>query len=145
MLHTTNLAARNTLMAALLTLGFTLAACGAQEEAPSGDTPAGEAKAPVEQAAAPEGDAARGDEIFTVCAGCHGPEAKGIEGLGKDLHANEFIAGLSDDEAVAFLKVGRPASHELNTTGVDMPPKGGNPAFSDQDLYDLVAHIRTLD
>ena len=146
MLHTTNLAARNILMAAFLTLGLTLAACGAQEEppadAPSGDAPA---EAPAEQAAALDGDAAHGAEIFTVCAGCHGPDAKGITGLGKDLHANEFIAGMSDDEAVDFLKVGRTASHELNTTGVDMPPKGGNPAYTDQDLYDLVAHIRTLD
>jgi disulfide bond formation protein DsbB len=27
---------------------------------------------------------------------------------------------------------------------VDMPPKGGNPALTDQDLYDVIAFIRTL-
>lgn len=45
---------------------------------------------------------------------------------------------------VAFLKVGRDPSDPLNTTGVAMPPKGGNPALSDQDLLDIVAFVRTI-
>lgn len=91
------------------------------------------------------GNAESGKAKFAgTCTSCHGPDAKGMTGLGKDLHNNQFIAGLSDQQAVDFLKKGRPASDPLNTTKVDMPPKGGNPALSDQDLADIVAFIRTL-
>lgn len=83
-------------------------------------------------------------KFATTCTSCHGPDAKGMTGLGKDLHNNQFIAGLSDQQAVDFLKKGRPATDPLNTTKVDMPPKGGNPALNDQDLADIVAFLRTL-
>lgn len=136
---------RAAMPAALLALAFVAAACGGPEPAPSTGPSEGSGAAPVQQAAALEGDPEHGAEIFMTCAGCHGQDARGIQGLGKDLHSNAFIAAMSDDEAVDFLKTGRPATHELNTTGVDMPPKGGNPAYSDQDLYDIVAYMRTLD
>ncbi len=55
-----------------------------------------------------------------------------------------FIASRSDSELVDFIKAGRATSDPDNTTGVDMPVKGGNPALTDQDLYDIVAFIRTL-
>ncbi len=142
MIHRSKTLFRTLLPALLLTLGAAIAACGGSEPATS---PSGDSGAPAEQAAALEGDPEHGEEIFTPCAGCHGPDARGVQNLGKDLHSNEFIAAMSDDEAVAFLKTGRPATHELNTTGVDMPPKGGNPAFSDQDLYDIIAYVRTLE
>jgi disulfide bond formation protein DsbB len=58
--------------------------------------------------------------------------------------ASEFIAGKSDDELVEFLKVGRPPDDPLNTTGVAMLPKGGNPSLTDEDLHNIVAYIRTL-
>lgn len=91
------------------------------------------------------GDVENGKAKFaTTCTSCHGPDAKGMTGLGKDLHNNAFIADLSDQQAVDFLKKGRTASDPLNTTKVDMPPKGGNPALSDQDLADIVAFLRTL-
>jgi disulfide bond formation protein DsbB len=45
---------------------------------------------------------------------------------------------------VAFIKVGRGVDDPANTTGVAMLPKGGNPGLSDQDLYDIVAYLRTL-
>jgi disulfide bond formation protein DsbB len=66
-------------------------------------------------------------------------------GLGKDLHANAFVQERSDEEMVAFLHVGRPADDPLNTTGVAMPARGGNPAFTDEDLLDIVAYLRTLE
>jgi hypothetical protein len=50
----------------------------------------------------------------------------------------------TDEELVEFIKLGRQPDHPDNTTGVAMPPKGGNPAISDADLYDIVAWIRTL-
>lgn len=90
------------------------------------------------------GDPEEGKKGFGTCAGCHGPDGKGLPNLGKDLHNNAFLAAMTDAEAVAFLKVGRDTSDPLNTTGVAMPPKGGNPAFDDQDLANIVAYVRTL-
>jgi disulfide bond formation protein DsbB len=113
-----------------------LAACGGSQPAvpTAAPTPAGLG-----------GDPENGQARFgTTCTSCHGQDARGMQGLGKDLHSNAFIAGLSDADVVAFLKTGRPASDPLNTTKVDMPPKGGNPALTDQDLADIVAFLRTL-
>lgn len=91
------------------------------------------------------GDPTAGQELFTgTCSACHGPEGKGVEGLGKDMTKSEFIAGKSDAELLEFIKVGRDPSDPLNTTGVAMPPKGGNPALGEEDLLDIIAFIRTI-
>ena len=79
-----------------------------------------------------------------ICATCHGKDANGLPKLGKGLRSNEFTASQSDAELVAFLKTGRPATHPLNTTGVDMPPKGGDPTINEEDLQNVVAYLRTL-
>lgn len=118
----------------------------AAAEAPLAAEQAAAAPAQAEQAPAQpsKGDAAAGKQLFSTCAACHGPAGEGIQGLGKDMTTSQFIAGKTDDELVAFIKVGRTTSDPLNTTGVDMPPKGGNPALSDDDLYNIVAFIRTI-
>jgi disulfide bond formation protein DsbB len=140
--------------AALLSLGL-LAACGGDEPEPS-PTPEPAAAAPAEaapaeaapaeaQTAALVGDAAKGQQIYSqLCIACHGPEAKGVQGLGKDLTTSTFIAEKSDAEMVEFIKVGRDPGDPLNTTGIAMPPKGGNPAMSEQDMADIVAYMRTI-
>ncbi|MFN2187894.1 MAG: c-type cytochrome [Candidatus Promineifilaceae bacterium] len=109
-----------------------LAACGGGEEA----------KEP--EPAVSKGDVVAGEKNFQVCAACHGPDAKGLPNLGKDMTTSEFIKGLTDDELVEFIKTGRPIDDPANTTGVEMPAKGANPAFTDEDLYDIVAYIRTV-
>ena len=92
------------------------------------------------------GDASAGQEVYdTTCAVCHGADATGLPGLGKDLHSNEFIGGMSDSEVLEFLKVGRGSDDPLNDTEVPMPPNGGNPALSDEDLLDVIAFLRTLE
>ena len=133
-----------------------LAACGGDDKAEPAPTPAPAAAAPAEAApaqavsaeqpvAAAAGNADHGKQIYSqICIACHGPEAKGVQGLGKDLTTSTFVAEKSDTEMVDFLKVGRDPSDPLNTTGVAMPPKGGNPALSDQDLLDIVAFVRTI-
>lgn len=114
----------------LLAAGLCLAACGGSP-APS---------------PTPRGSAAAGKTKFeSVCANCHGPDATGMPGLGKNLVTSEFARGKTDDQLVAFISQGRPATDPLNTTGVAMPPRGNNPAFTDEDLYDIVAYIRTLE
>lgn len=90
-------------------------------------------------------DAARGQLLFQrACATCHGADAEGIPRLGADLRDNAFVAELSDDELVEFLAVGRSARHPLNTRGVDMPPRGGDPTLDDTDLAAIAAYLRTL-
>jgi len=134
------------LILSLLVVLSILAACGGggSEPAPAAE-PAAQPAA-QEPAAQPVsmGDPAKGKENFATCAGCHGPEGKGIEGLGKDMTSSEFIAGQTDEELLAFIKTGRPASDALNTTGVDMPGKGGNPALADAQILDIIAYIRSL-
>lgn len=89
---------------------------------------------------------AQGKTLFEgTCSACHGEDATGVTGLGKDLTTSEFAKGLSDAELVAFVKQGRAPGDDLNTTGLAMPPKGGNPALSDSDLGAIVAYLRTLE
>lgn len=115
----------------LLTIVLLLTACGGS------DAPA----AP----AAPVGDIAAGKTLFQQsCASCHGPNAEGMPGLGKDMTTSSFIQGLNDQELLTFIKTGRPTSDPLNTTGVDMPPKGGNPALTDTQLLDIIAFIHSV-
>jgi disulfide bond formation protein DsbB len=88
--------------------------------------------------------AARGEKLYQqTCATCHGADGHGMPRLGKDLHDNDFTKGLSDAEMLQFIKEGRPAWHEDNTQGVDMPPKGGNPTLTDEDLLAIIAFQRT--
>jgi disulfide bond formation protein DsbB len=110
-----------------------LAACGGGGESAT-NAPSG-----------PVGDPAQGQTLFVgTCSSCHGPEATGITGLGKDLTTSTWVAEQSDADLIEFIKTGRPASDPLNTTGVDMPPRGGNPALTDEDLADIVAWLRTI-
>lgn len=125
-------------------LALFLVACGGGDDSGSSSDAADE---PAEETAAmPAGDAAAGEGKFqATCSPCHGPDAKGLPNLGKDMTTSEFISGSSDAELLAFIKTGRPPGDPANTTGVDMPAKGGNPALSDQDLADIIAFIRTLE
>jgi disulfide bond formation protein DsbB len=119
-----------TILFSVLMAAALLAACGS----------GGPAATPT-----PFGDPAAGQQAFLVtCIACHGADAKGVTGLGKDLTTSEYLHSHTDEEMLAFLMAGRPASDPLNTTGIDMPPRGGNPAFTDTDLKNIVAYLRTL-
>ncbi len=125
---------RVTLTIFLLGLAVLLvAACGGGGGAAAQPTPA------------PAGDAAIGQEVFaTTCAACHGPKGEGVQGLGKDMTVSQFIADQTDAQLLEFIKKGRDTSDPLNTTGVAMPPKGGNPALTDEQLVDIIAYIRSI-
>ncbi|RIK36499.1 MAG: hypothetical protein DCC55_27135 [Chloroflexi bacterium] len=123
----------------------------AAQPAPVAAQPATPAEAPAVAEAAPAaqqastGDAAVGQQLYSAtCAACHGPTGEGIAGLGKALTESDFVAELSDEELLAFLKVGRDMSDPLNTTGIAMPPKGGNPALNDEQLNDIIAFMRSI-
>lgn len=89
---------------------------------------------------------ASGNKLFhSLCVACHGKGGIGIKGNGKALVNNEFIRSLNDDELLGFVKQGRAPSDPKNTTGIQMPPKGGNPALKDDDILDIISYLRTLE
>lgn len=134
---------------ALLALAA-LAACAPKGgDAPATTVPTAPAPAPAPEpppAPEPAGDAENGATLYAkTCIACHGADAKGVEHLGKDLTNSEFMRGLTDEELVAFVKSGRGVGDPNNTSGIDMPPKGGNPALGMDDLLDIVAWLRTVE
>ena len=117
----------------IASIAFLIAACG----------PGAPAATPTPTE--PQGDAAAGKTAYLgTCIACHGPDAKGVTGLGKDLTTSAFVKDKTNAALIEFVKTGRPASDPLNTTGVDMPPKGGNPALSDTDILNIVAYLRSI-
>lgn len=88
---------------------------------------------------------ASGNKLFhSTCIVCHGKDGVGVPGNGKALVHNEFIQSLDDEALLAFLQKGRSPTDPRSTTGIQMPPKGGNPAMSEDDLLDIIAFLRTL-
>lgn len=93
----------------------------------------------------PQFSAKTGESLWmATCRSCHGVAGEGIVGQGKDIRGSEFIASQSDEELVKFIKGGRMPFDKLNTTGLQMPPRGGNPTLKDDDLRHIVAYIRTF-
>jgi disulfide bond formation protein DsbB len=137
-------------LALISTLVIVLAACGGGGDSSSESSSSSSAAEPAAEEAVEEvvatGDVAHGEELFVgTCLACHGEGGTGIEGLGKDMTTSAFIKGLSDAELLAFIKAGRSVSDPDNTTGVDMPLKGGNPALTDDDLMDIIAYMRSVE
>ena len=84
------------------------------------------------------------DAFMASCSACHGANGEGMEGLGKPLDESPFVDSKTDKELMTFIKSGRPIWDAENTTGIDMPPKGGNPALSDDEIETIISYIRTL-
>ena len=91
------------------------------------------------------GDPVKGRQLWgATCRSCHGLAGEGVTGQGKDIRTSEFIYARDDAELVAFVNVGRMPFDPLNETGIQMPPKGGNPMLKDPDLFDIIAYLRTF-
>jgi len=74
-----------------------------------------------------------------LCFACHGPEAKGIPGLGANLTDSEWIHIDGSYEKIAELIT----SGTTSAAGVAMPPKGGS-AISEADVKAVAAYIWRL-
>jgi len=73
-----------------------------------------------------------GEELFaTNCAACHGADGSG--GLGKNLHANQFIQSRSDDDLTAFVLAGRGGTAMDGFEGILTP----------EELSYIIALLRT--
>lgn len=90
---------------------------------------------------------ARGKAIFegkqggALCVTCHGPQAKGVVGLGPDLTDGKWLHG---DGGTAFLEAVIKSGIAKPKAGVlTMPPMGGASLDAVQ-LKALAAYIRSL-
>jgi len=89
---------------------------------------------------------ASGRRLFaSACASCHGKDARGLPNLGVDLVNSEFRRGLDEEALLAFIQRGRDPSDPESKTGIAMPPKGGNPALPEDDIWDIIDYLTSLD
>ncbi len=124
------------LIIAVSVLALALAACGGTSSDGGGND-----TAPPPSSGA--GDPVAGEDIYkATCTACHGGDLAGIDGLGLPLAPSDFVSSQSEKDLAAFITQGRPTSDPDSTTGVDMPPKGGNPSLDDQDLLDVAAYLQ---
>jgi len=106
---------------AVVSLGLAASALVGAQERPAGNPLAGDAAA-VRQ----------GQNIYRGrCAVCHGIDAKGFRG--SDLTTGDWVHGGSDEQIARTIKAGVP--------GTEMP---ANPNLSDDEVWMLVAYLRTL-
>lgn len=78
------------------------------------------------------------------CSSCHGQDFEGVKSLGPALTDNDFVQDHTDDELIESIKEGRSKDDPDSETGIAMPPYGGNPRLTDDDLADIVLFLRTL-
>jgi len=77
----------------------------------------------------------------TNCVACHGPDGKGVEGLGLNLMESRLVAASSPADLIVFLQAGRAADAPDNVSGVPMPSFAW---MSDADLAEVAAYIKSL-
>lgn len=137
------------LFVGLISIMALFVACGGGDSSSSDDSSGSNSSSAPTATTAPAGPSNAelveiGKKEFGTCAGCHGADGTGVTGLGKNLVGSDFIKGISDADLNALITTGRPSSDPLNTTGIDMPPKGGNPALNAEKINGLVAYLRSL-
>ncbi len=84
-------------------------------------------------------DTATGEKVYAqTCIACHGANGKGMIPGVSDLTAADGPLVKSDDVLIASIRDG------LTTPGkpLSMPPKGGNPSLSDEDIQAVLAYVR---
>ncbi len=88
-----------------------------------------------------------GRALFVAsCASCHAADGQGGTGLVGDfkLAESKLVANSSIEQLVEFVKVGRPVGHPDNISGFSMPPMGGNPTLTDEQLLQIAAYVKAL-
>lgn len=98
-----------------------------------------------EQASLPLDDRTHGLQLYReTCSACHGGNGRGIEGLAPPLDNSDWIKGPAKRLALVLL---HGLKGPLNVNGkqyefnAQMPGLANNPAFSDQDITDLITYI----
>lgn len=90
-----------------------------------------------------DGLAEEGAALYvSACAGCHGAQLEGVEGLGNSLAASAVVSDMSDEEVIALIRQGRTPDDPAHGSGVPMPPNGGRADLTDEDLLAIVTYLR---
>jgi disulfide bond formation protein DsbB len=77
------------------------------------------------------------------CAGCHGGDGRGIDGLGPALTDSDLLDPSASDALFEFLTV--PSANYFDTgVGFVHPLRGEAPALNDDELRDLINYLYTL-
>ncbi len=104
-----------------------------------------EKKEEISMASLQPGDPKLGKELFEgTCARCHGHQGEGIPNLGLPLKDSDFIQEKSEKELLEFIIKGRSPDDPDNITGLAMPPKGGNPLLTPQEILHIIAYLKEL-
>ena len=61
-----------------------------------------------------------------TCKSCHGAEGEGVKDKSQDIRGSEFVRSRSDTDLAIFIKKGRTIFDPDNSSGWDMPAKGGH-------------------
>lgn len=86
---------------------------------------------------------AEGATLYTqACAACHGPEAQGIANLGPTLIASPVLAEHDDAGVLEYIRAGVLLDNPNNKTGLVMPPSGGRPDLTDEQMLAIIAFLR---
>jgi mono/diheme cytochrome c family protein len=78
-------------------------------------------RAAADLASMPSGPAGGGSPFLQYCAACHGPDGRGLPGLGVNLRESEFVRRASAVQLKDFLRSGRDGSSPASRTGRSMP------------------------
>jgi cbb3-type cytochrome c oxidase subunit III len=144
-----------TTVAFLTVVGF--AACGGGGDQQTADTGTGSAAAPAPapmvdsaQGGGAQGNPAQvalGDSIFHgtagggICFTCHGPDAKGVQGLGPNLTDTQWLHG---DGSLQFIQnTVRTGVATPKEAAAPMPPMGGATLTPDQ-VNAVAAYVYSL-
>ena len=73
------------------------------------------------------------------CLVCHGPDGRGIQGLGVSLADSAYVASQSVEDLVAFLQVGRMPGDPGSISGQPMP---GFAWVSDEELTAVATYVK---
>lgn len=79
------------------------------------------------------------DIYFQTCYVCHGDDASGIMPGVADLADSEMLFTETEENIVVRIKAG------IQTPGkIAMPPKGGNPELTDDELLSVLRYVKQL-
>jgi disulfide bond formation protein DsbB len=84
------------------------------------------------------------DHYQQACAMCHGVQGQGMPHQGPSLTDSAFVARSDDAELSALIRAGRLPSDPHSVMRLYMPPRGGNPSLTDDDVTEIVHHLRRL-
>ncbi|MDH3290621.1 MAG: c-type cytochrome [Gemmatimonadota bacterium] len=85
---------------------------------------------------------ADGQKIFKgqgLCQACHGPEGKGVPGLGANLTDTEWLHSDGSHQAI-IESILKGVSADKSSTGSVMPPKGGS-GLSEKQVRAVAAYV----